>query len=216
MISQVRLVILTNIELEDSKGSKGSKGKGRYGQEDDFEREREGEGEVEDLEEEKEKVDIFKGFHSIVKDSELGDDSEFGEGSSDLTSYKEAATKGIKDFDQYQKSHPMISQRTPQSTINEWLSTVNKAKSIIEIQSLKESIFDIAGYDILDEEEQDDEVEEGLEDYDPLRSAPMSPSGDEFSGIKVAGDDSEDNKKNIDSESGDYNSGNDYDDDFEF
>lgn len=212
-------MILINLELEDSKGSKASKSKGRYGQEDDFDRE-------EDEESGEEGKEMFEGFHKTTTHTihtthtvTKEENNETVVESPELKNYKEKATKGIKDFDQYQKSHPMISQTTPQSTILEWLSSVSKAKSITEIQSIKDNIFDIAGYDILDaEEDDDDEVDEDLEDYDPLRSGPQEPDTvDMFAGINIARDDFVGNNENKnDSGSGDYNSGNDYDDDFEF
>jgi hypothetical protein len=167
---------------------------------------------------EEEKVSIYKELTKIVKTHELIIDDEVDD-SNQLGIYKERAIKGIQDFEQYQKAHPMIDQRTPEEDIGEWLLTVSNAVSISEIQLLKETIFDLAGYDIImDTEVDDDEEDEELDSFEQFPSAQQPSGGDIFSGIQVAGDgdDNQSSNDEEDAKSEEYNSGNDYDDDFEF
>jgi len=93
---------------------------------------------------------------------------------------KKKALQGLEELQEYQKTHPMIEQKTSTVVIQEWVKRVKEATAMDEIENLKEEVFDEAGYDILADEEED-----FFESLDGSNQ-PVSPQQDVFSGIQVA------------------------------
>ena len=128
--------------------------------------------------------------------------------SPELDKHKALALKGITELEEYQKAHPSIEHKTSQVVIQSWVKRAKGAGGVSEIEALKDEIFEEAGYDIL---ENDDE-EDFFENLDDSNQSPAQL--DEFSGIQIA-DATKSPKKSSKKEDDDEYS-DDFGDDFDF
>ncbi|CAI2373127.1 unnamed protein product [Moneuplotes crassus] len=143
-------------------------------------------------------------------------DDEDDDDDPDLQKAKETAIKGIKDLEQYQKSHPAIEQRTSSELVKKWIGIAENANDEKTLHELKDEIFDEAGYDIM-EEEIDESYEDPFEGIAGGDEPKESSQLDDFSGIELAGTEEKDKKpKNEGSDEYSEEFGDDYEDDFDF
>ena len=128
----------------------------------------------------------------------------------DLQKYKETAIKGLKDLELFQIQSPFQDQRTPEATLDKWKQQIEKAKALNDIVLLSQDIQEETGFDILDQEdEEDDELEKELNKYGDIDS-----SSKDNQGINIAGGPQPSAAADIPYDEVEDLS--DYDDDFEF
>jgi hypothetical protein len=117
----------------------------------------------------------------------------------ELKSYKDRAIRGINELENYQKQSPFLEYKADNAQLNKWRDAVKKATLLNEIDMLNEEIIDKTGYDILIEDDEDEDLEEGLDTYSLLEAAEDNDRFDPFAKQNSPHDDI----------------GSDYDDDFD-